>query len=109
MTRLTRIEAAHAAAIDEALDTFGDHEGVNRARVVAWMAQFADEDLNIATKLLRHVRYYDASRMRVMVRQLVRIVRDEFRRIDARRIVFVPVGKPGNSAAIIARDRKSVV
>jgi hypothetical protein len=38
-----------------------------------------------------------------MTRQLVRIVRDEFRGIDARRIVFIPVGKPGSSANVIAR------
>src|SRR5437899_3271670 len=103
MTRLTRIEAEHGDAIDEAVDRFGDHEAVNRSRVLRWLAQFADSDLTIATKVLDHVRYYDAAKTRAMVRALVRIVRGEFRRIDPRRIVFVPVGKPGDSASIIAR------
>jgi hypothetical protein len=98
-----KIDAQHTDAVDDALDRFGDHEGVTRGRILRWLSQFADEDVALAVKSLEHVRYYDAARVRAMTRQLVRIVRDEFRRTESRRIVFVPVGDVGSSAGVVAR------
>src|SRR5260370_39493329 len=101
--QLEKIDAQHADAVDEALDRFGDHESVSRGRVLRWLAQFADEDVALGVKSLHHVRYYDAARIRSVTRKLVRIVRGEFRRTEARRIVFGPVGDVGRSAGGLAR------
>lgn len=103
MKRLTTIEAAYRTDIDEAASRFGDHEGVDEARVLEWLGQFDDDHLAVAAKILGKIRYYGAAAIRALTRQLVLMVRDEHPTEPLNRIVFVPVGPPGGGAMTVAR------
>ena len=103
MSRLTRIEAEYSDNITEAVERFGDHEGMTAGRVLKWMGQFPDEHLPLAGKILQIIRYYGAANIRAMARELVRIIWQEFPGVDRSRVIFVPVGSPGSGADILVR------
>lgn len=103
MSRLTKIEAQHSSEIREASDRFGDHENMTAGRVLNWIAQFADNHLPLAIKVLKNIKYYASSNIRAMTRELIRIVMQEFQGVDQQRIVFVPVGPPGSGSTIMVR------
>jgi hypothetical protein len=103
MPRLTRIEAEYHEALQRASVRFGDHEGVTEGRVLAWLAQFADDDIYLGIRVLAEIRYFAASNIRAMVRELRRSVAEELEMVPRNRVVFVPVGEVGGGASIIAR------
>lgn len=103
MPRLDRIDAAYAEELDEAAHRFGDHEDMSRGHVLRWLSQFTDDHLEVGAAVLQRISYYNASQIRIMARQLVTVVHDQFNDIDRQAIVFVPVGDPGSSSGIIAR------
>jgi hypothetical protein len=106
--KLDQIDAQYLAEIDAATDRFGDHESMSRGRVLAWLGQFEDVDLQVATAVLSQVHYYNAANIRAMSRQLVAMVGEEYAQVPRQEIVFVPVGEPGSSAGIIARAIREV-
>jgi len=103
MSRLTTIEAQYSQEIRTAVEKFGDHEDVSHGQILRWIAQFSDQHLDLASKVLFRIRYYNASQIRVMTRELVRSVLETLDDIDRKKIYFVPVGAPGSSSNIIAR------
>ncbi len=103
MPNLTAIEAKYSQDIQDAAQRFGDHEDMSPGRVLKWMGQFVKKHLPLARKVLLGTRYYGSANIRAMTRELVISVLQNFPKIDRQRIVFVPVGRPGSSSAIIAR------
>src|SRR5947209_11950041 len=103
MSRLTAIEAQYSEEIAEAADRFGDHEDLSPGRILKWMGQFADDHLQLASKVLIKIKYYGSSNIRAMTRELALIVLQNLKGTDRKQIFFVPVGQPGSSSTIIAR------
>lgn len=103
MLRLTAIEAQYSREIEESADRFGDHEDMSAGRVLKWLGQFSDAHLPLATKVLINTKYYNASNIRAMTRELVISVLQNLRGVDRKQIFFVPVGVLGSSSTIIAR------
>lgn len=108
MTNLTEIEAKYLEDIEQAALNFGDHEGLSKARVIRWIAQFDADDQGLAVSILRMITYYGASNIRAMVRELCRDVVNQFRKIKRREIAFVSLGEPGSSSEIILRALRGV-
>lgn len=108
MSRLTKISAEYLSEISQASTRFGDHEDVSESRVVNWMVQFDDEDLPLAANILEATRYYAASNIRSMTRELCRMVLDEYADTPRSEIAFVSVGEPGSSSEIIHRVLRNV-
>jgi len=103
MRRTTQIQLEHSEQIGEASERFGDHEGVNEARILRWLAQFTDDLLPLALDVLMAVRYFDSSNIRAMTRQLFQIVSDELGARDLRCAAFVAVGSPASGSATVLR------
>jgi len=76
---------------------------MSRQKVLQWVEQFDDEDLECGFQILQRIRYYSAPQIRGLVRQLVSLAYQQLPGIPRNRIYFVPVGRPGGGANIIAR------
>jgi len=73
------------------------------------MLQFSDEDLPLAAKLLTQLRYFNATNVRGMSRQLVQMIIDDVHGTTPDRTVFVPMSRePGGGAETVARVLRSV-
>src|SRR4030095_2543773 len=103
MERTTKIQLDYSEQVGEAAERFGDHEGVNEARILRWLAQFADDHLSLAIDVLAAVRYFASSNIRSMTRQLFQIVRDELAARRLRCAAFVAVGSPASGSATVLR------
>jgi hypothetical protein len=109
MKRTTRILSDHQNDVENAVDRFGDHEGMSEVRVLRWLEQFPDEDLPLAVQVIRSVKYYNTVNLRLMTRQLFQIAVNELREQGYRHLVFVPVGDPGSGSSIVARVLRDLV
>jgi len=67
------------------------------------MAQFDDNDLPLALKILQEIKYYSIENIRAMVHRLVGLMYHHFRPIRQNRILFVPIGQPYEGSSVIAR------
>jgi len=105
LSRLERIHLAHSRQIERSLAVLGDHQGITQATLLRWMANFADCDLDLAAKILHHVKYYSSANIWSMARNLADIVRMEFDSlsIEWNKVIFVPIGGPYSGSATIAR------
>ena len=103
MTRQADLRSQFLREIQETAARLSDHESINQGRVLEWIEQFDDEDLECAVQLLRNIRYYSAPRIREMLPTLVRRSYQKFRGIPKETIYFVPVGNQGSGSGIIAR------
>lgn len=108
MNRMTRIETERFDDIEHAVSTFGDHEGVGHARVVRWMNQFDEDHWVLAGSLLRATKYYGASNIRAMTRELCLGIVKQFQNVKRSEIAFVSIGEPGSSSEIIIRSLRGV-
>jgi hypothetical protein len=108
MTRLTKISTEYHAEIGEAASRFGDHEDVSEGRIANWMKQFDDGDLNLASRVLKKIRYYAASNIRSMTRELCQMILEDHSETPASRVAFVAAGDPGSSSEIIHRVLRDV-
>lgn len=102
------IETEFDTIISVAVSDYGDHEGVNRPKVIRWIAQFPINSRRLATKVLSKLTYYSASNIRRMATELVTMVYQDYKNIDKNHIIFVPVGPPGSGSQIIARHIRSL-
>jgi hypothetical protein len=103
MNRKRTIKDDYLDDIESAADRFGDHEGLDGARVLAWMANFDDEHLSLAQKVLGVIRYYSTSRIRAMTRELVNSILQDFEGLEQKDFYFVHVRDVGSSSGIIMR------
>lgn len=103
MTRARVIEAKYRAEIQAAARAFGDHEEMSAERVLKWMIQFNDVDLNLAAKVLGEINYFDAKKIRRLTGRLLDSILTHFHGVPGREIAFVPVGGPGSGSTTIAR------
>jgi hypothetical protein len=103
MKRTATIKERFADEVEEASERFGDHEGLDTSRVLRWLANFDDEHLPLAVRVLQGIRYYAASQIRAMARELVTIVMADFEGLDPKDVYFVHVGGLGSSSGIIMR------
>src|ERR1700682_5675192 len=109
MRRTTSIEVQFGDEIDEAGDRFGDHEGLNQARLLRWLDQFADADLTLAIEAIKAVRYYDSAKIRAMTKQLFRIIVAELDERGLSTAVFVAVGNAGSGSATVVRGLRELM
>jgi len=103
VNRETKIDLEHGDAIEAAADRFGDHEQMSHRRVLKWLAQFSDDHLPIAIKILKKIRYYNAGNLRALCRQLATMIADSLPVAEYPAVAVVPVGNPGSGASIVAR------
>jgi hypothetical protein len=109
MSRTTRIQSDHQTSLQQAAERFGDHENMSEGRVLRWLTQFADTDLNLAIRVIERIRYYNATNIRSMTRRLFEIARDELKRNGHKRVAFVAVGDPGSGSGIVARVLRDIL
>src|SRR3954471_18863323 len=109
MSRLTTIEAQYGDIIDLAADRFGDHENMGHGRVLRWLAQFSDQHLELAARLLQAITYFGASNIRAMARELTAIVLADLRGQGFVKIGFIPVGSSASGSSAVARALRDVI
>lgn len=108
MNRSASIAAEYSDAIEAAVELCSDHEGMSEARILRWVAQFSDEDLPLAAKLLSQLRYFNAMNIRSMTRQLVQLAEVEIG-ASSDNALFIPVSSvPGGGAETVARVLRSL-
>jgi len=103
MPRRARIRSRFSNDIRAAARRFRDHEAMSGNLIARWMAQFGDPDLDLAVRLLGNTRYYSGGQIRTMMRALVTQVYDRLQGVPRDRIYFIPVGRMGGGASILAR------
>jgi hypothetical protein len=81
---------------------------MSRSKVLQWIEQFDDADLECGVKVLANIKYYSAPQIRQMLRTLVRLAYQRLGGIPRNRIYFVPVGRAGGGANIVARALEDV-
>lgn len=109
MKRAERLGLRHGPEIRKALERFGDHEEMRYERIVAWLAQFKDQDIRVAKRVLSGIKYFSASNIRAMCRNLLSMVLVEAGAIARARICIVPIGGPGSGSNVIARVLKDLL
>src|ERR1041385_3247873 len=109
MKRLTQIHLEHNDDIDNAVERFGDHEGMSHAKVLRWLEQFPDEELALAIEVVRSIRYYGSANVRAMTKQLFQIVTAELQDRELARAVFVAVGRTGAGSGVVVRVLRELV
>ena len=82
---------------------FRDHEGITSQSIQKWISQWGPTNQELAKKVLRNTRFYSAADIRVMLRQLVGRIYQQFPGVPRKKIVFVPAGDPYSGAAILGR------
>jgi len=97
------VQATFNRQIQRAATAFGDHEGINDARIIRWILQFSNEDFQLAIKILDNITYYSTGNIRAMIRELLDIIHQKFEDIPQERILFIPIGEPYEGSRIIAR------
>ncbi len=102
-SRTHSVYAIHSKAIQRAAQDFGDHEGVTEGKVLRWLLNFKDVDLELGIKVLQGIRYYSTSNIWTMTQELVKIVRKEFADLPWNKVFFVPIGAPYSGAMTITR------
>lgn len=108
MTRQADIRTRFHPVINNAAGRFHDHESMSRTRILQWIEQFDDVDLECGIKVLQNIKYYSAPQIRQMLRTLVRLAYQSLRGIPRNKIYFVPVGRAGGGANIVARALEDV-
>jgi hypothetical protein len=103
MTRRAKIKAQFSQQIRDAAGRFRDHETMSAERVLKWVEQFDDGDLDCGIRVLQRTRYYSAPEIRQLLRRLVTLAYQRLEGIPRNKVYFVPVGRPGGGANIIAR------
>ncbi len=103
MPRRAKIRARFSADIRKTSKRFRDHETMTSNKVLRWMMQFEDGDLDLAVKILHNIRYYSGKDIRKMMRNLVTLVYRSLHGVRKDRICFIPVGRPGGGGSILAR------
>ena len=109
MSRTTTIRNSYSQAVESALDRFGDHEGMNEARVMRWMEQFPDDALPIAAKVLERVRYFTGLNLRAMTKTLFAMTVDELMSAGHRKVAFVAVGEAGSGSGVVVRVLRELI
>jgi hypothetical protein len=109
MNRRGRIEIDFDDDIEQALERFGDHEDMSRARVVRWLEQFPDRDLPLAVEVIREIKYFNGLNIRTMTRHLFAIINDEMVRLELEKGAFIAVGSLGAGSGHVARVLRDLV
>jgi len=76
---------------------------MSRKKVLQWIEQFDDGDLECGMRVLQNIRYYSAPQIRGMLQTLVNLSYQRLRGIPRNKVYFVPVGRQGSGANILAR------
>ncbi len=110
MKRKMEIQLRHSRDITLARDRFGDHEDINEPKLVRWLNQFSKTDVSIGVKILKNIKYYDASSLRAKVKQLVKMISDEYPSVSNKKIAFIPIeaGLPGGGSSSVARVLRTI-
>lgn len=95
------------SSLQDAVNIFREHEGVNIASMKKWSAQFGRENQQLVLKILKNIKYYSGATMRQMVEALVQSVCTHLQLGDRSKILFVPIGEPYEASAIVARALRS--
>jgi hypothetical protein len=101
--RINLIHTTYNRQIQRAAQDFGDHEGMGTPRITRWIAQFRNNDIQLAIKILQEIKYYSTENIRAMVHGLVGLTYHHFPQIDRDKIFFIPVGFSFEGSSIIAR------
>lgn len=107
--RTTRIQTEYKEEIETAAERFGDHEDMNEARIVRWLIQFHDHDLDLAVRVIRAIRYVNGVNIRTMTKQLFEIADDELREQGFQKVALVPVGDAGAGSGTVVRVLREVI
>jgi len=102
-SRINTIQTTYGPQISRAAHDFGDHEGMGTPKITRWIAQFHDDDISLAIRILQEIKYYSIENIRSMVRSLVGLTYHHFHQISRDRILFIPVGRPYEGSSVIAR------
>jgi hypothetical protein len=108
-TRLDGIQARYLMEIEEAVDCFGDHEGIGTAKIARWLSQFREPDLPLALKILENIVYFSTRNVRICVRELVNMIQDHFTPTPPEEILYITVGNPQEGSAVIARALRDYI
>jgi len=103
MTRATIVHAEHGRHIEDAVDRFGDHEGMTQGHVLKWLLQFEDNDLPLAVKILETIMYLNAINIRAMTSALFDMVVARMAAEGLMRAAFVAVGSAASGSGNVAR------
>src|ERR1700756_388020 len=109
MRRTTQIQIEFTDEIEEAVERFGDHEGMNQARLLRWLDQFADDELPLAIQITQAVQYYDSANIRSMTKQLFQIITAELADRHLATALFVAVGSTGSGSATVVRVLRELI
>jgi hypothetical protein len=109
MQRTAKIHLQFSEEIDEALERFGDHEGMSLTRLLRWLDQFDDDDLGLAVETINAVQYYDSANIRSMTKLLFRIVSDELAERNLNTALFVAVGSGGSGSSTVVRVLRDLI
>ena len=102
------IETEYDDLIEYAEDNYADHEGVRRATIVRWLAQFSKKSRPVAAKSLEVLTYFSTSNIRKMTSELVDCVYQEYPSVSKKHIYFVPIGGAGAGSQVIARVLRGI-
>jgi hypothetical protein len=81
---------------------------VTRAGVIRWLGQFTEADYPLAFRLLNAIDFYDLARVQALMRELHRAVTDLANGHSCRRIMFLPLGRPGDSGQVMMANYRNV-
>lgn len=102
-SRLSSILTAYRSTIMRCARDWGEYEGLDSEKIIRWIDQFADEDHQLAVKILNEIFYLSREDIRDGVKEVVREANQRFNSINRNRILFVPIGQIYEGSAIIAR------
>jgi len=103
LSRINTIQTNYGHIISRIAHDFGDHEGMGTPKISRWVAQYDDNDIPLAMKILREIRYYSIENIRSMIRSLVRLTYHHFSMVDQNRILFIPIGASYEGSSVVAR------
>ena len=89
--------------LENAVNLFCDHEGVNLNKMEKWSDQFGQQNQQLVLKILSNIDYYSGPTIRQMVEKLIELVCTHLQLSDRKKILFVPIGEPYEGSAVIAR------
>jgi len=107
--KIRMVHAAYEPQLRKATDEFGDHEGISLPRITRWIAQFDQDDLPLAEKILREITYYSSTKIRSIVRQLVESIYEKYSEYPKNRILFIPIGYSFEGSSIVARALRDII
>ena len=102
------VELTYSDLIDRTVADFGDHAGLDRPKVIRWLAQFPDSTIATGAKALSEVKYFARSDLEGMSKELADMVYGQYPTVNPDLIYFVPIGLPSSGSFVVARHLRSI-